>query len=325
MLKEGIAEFIHGANDYYHDEILDIADGNWDNSKLHQAGYIAWHFMATASGRTATEAVQTFVDILRSGSGNITEERFDNAISVTTKGRFKTADELEAGIEAAIQGAADATSFLLSIGIDLDSGDTGAIIGSGASGHAVQNASDIVLEGGSTKRWVNPTSDTSIINGLTVHWPSEITDDTGAGTGVLIPRITQGTSFQVGTKAAQTINVAMAYIDAKGVGLQANDGTNASISTKWKATQTIDLIDRSINHVLGLHTSVGSVMSRLEYTSANLVTQSENVTSAESNIRDSDMAKEMTEYTKNNVLMQAAQSMLSQANQNSSNALSLLQ
>lgn len=66
-------------------------------------------------------------------------------------------------------------------------------------------------------------------------------------------------------------------------------------------------------------------MSRLSYTSSNLTTASENVQSSESTIRDADMAKEMTEYTKTNVLAQAAQSMLAQANQNVSGVLSLLQ
>jgi len=66
-------------------------------------------------------------------------------------------------------------------------------------------------------------------------------------------------------------------------------------------------------------------LARLEYTASNLTTSSENVQAAESTIRDTDMAKEMTDYTKNNVLMQASQSMLAQANQNSSSVLSLLQ
>jgi flagellin len=63
----------------------------------------------------------------------------------------------------------------------------------------------------------------------------------------------------------------------------------------------------------------------MEYTVSNLTAASENTQSSESVIRDANMAKEMTEYTKNNVLLQAAQSMLSQANQSSSNVLSLLQ
>ena len=81
----------------------------------------------------------------------------------------------------------------------------------------------------------------------------------------------------------------------------------------------------SIQKALDQQTTIGSVESRLEYTSSNLTTASENVQASESTIRDADMAKEMTNYTKNNVLLQAAQSMLAQANQSSSNVLSLLQ
>ena len=74
-----------------------------------------------------------------------------------------------------------------------------------------------------------------------------------------------------------------------------------------------------------MQTTIGALQSRLEYTVRNLTTASENVQSSESVIRDADMAKEMTNYTKHNVLLQAAQSMLAQANQNSSAVLSLLQ
>ena len=87
-----------------------------------------------------------------------------------------------------------------------------------------------------------------------------------------------------------------------------------------KQYKTGDLIQKALDQ----QTTIGAIESRLDYTASNLTTASENVTSAESTIRDADMAKEMTEYTKNNVLMQAAQSMLAQANQNSSNVLSLL-
>ena len=67
------------------------------------------------------------------------------------------------------------------------------------------------------------------------------------------------------------------------------------------------------------------MQERLEYTHSNMVTSSENTQASESVIRDADMAKEMTAYTKNNILLQASQSMLAQANQNSSAVLSLLQ
>ena len=134
-----------------------------------------------------------------------------------------------------------------------------------------------------------------------------------------------GMRFHTGTESSQNLHVAFAYADAKAMGLQDNDNKNIQVTTMDKAKAAMQLIDNSLNHALNQLTTIGAIQSRLEYTAMNLTTAHENTTSAESTIRDADMAKEMTEYTKNNVLMQSAQSMLSQANQNSSAALSLLQ
>jgi len=131
--------------------------------------------------------------------------------------------------------------------------------------------------------------------------------------------------LQVGTKAAQSIKVGLTDMKAHALGLQGTDGSTISVATQAKANAAINALDAAIQKALDQQTSIGAAESRLEYTQANLTTASENVTSAESVIRDADMAKEMTNYTKNNVLLQAAQSMLSQANQSSSNVLSLLQ
>ena len=109
------------------------------------------------------------------------------------------------------------------------------------------------------------------------------------------------------------------------MGLMDKDGKTLKVTTQIKAEAAISQLDKSINRALNQITTIGAVTSRMEYTRANLTTASENTVSAESVIRDADMAKEMTEYTKNNVLLQAAQSMLAQANQNSSGVLSLLQ
>ena len=131
--------------------------------------------------------------------------------------------------------------------------------------------------------------------------------------------------MQVGTKAGQSINVGLTDMKAMALGLQGKAGNTLSIGNQEKANAAINVLDAAIQKALDQQTTIGSIESRLEYTQSNLTTASENVTAAESTIRDADMAKEMTEYTKNNVLMQAAQSMLAQANQSSSNALSLLQ
>lgn len=131
--------------------------------------------------------------------------------------------------------------------------------------------------------------------------------------------------MQIGTKAGQSINVGLTDMKAIALGLQGKDGSTLSIGNQENANAAINVLDSAIQKALDQQTTIGAIESRLEYTQSNLTTASENVTAAESTIRDADMAKEMTEYTKNNVLMQAAQSMLAQANQSSSNALSLLQ
>lgn len=131
--------------------------------------------------------------------------------------------------------------------------------------------------------------------------------------------------LQVGTKANQSIKVGLTDMRAEALGLQSSSGANIQIGTQAQANAAINVLDNAVQKALDQQTTIGSIESRLEYTSSNLTTASENVQSSESTIRDANMAKEMTEYTKNNVLMQAAQSMLAQANQSSSSVLSLLQ
>ena len=131
--------------------------------------------------------------------------------------------------------------------------------------------------------------------------------------------------LQTGTKANQAIKVSMTDMRSVALGLKGTDGATLNVSTQTKANAAINVLDTAIQKALDQQTTIGSIESRLDYTSSNLTTASENVQASESTIRDADMAKEMTEYTKNNVLLQAAQSMLAQANQNSSAVLSLLQ
>ena len=132
-------------------------------------------------------------------------------------------------------------------------------------------------------------------------------------------------NFQIGTRANQAIRVGMTDMRAQALGLQGSDGATLNIGTRDKANAAINVLDNAISKALDQQTTIGAVQSRLNYTSQNLTTASENVQASESTIRDADMAKAMTNYTKNNVLMQAAQAMLAQANQSSSGVLSLLQ
>jgi flagellin len=132
-------------------------------------------------------------------------------------------------------------------------------------------------------------------------------------------------NFHVGAGANQAIKVGLTDMRSEALGLKGTTGSKIKVTTKELANAAVNVIDNALTKAIDQQTDIGAVEARLEYTSSNLTTSSENVQNAESTIRDADMAKEMTNYTKNNVLLQAAQSMLAQANQNSSAVLSLLQ
>ena len=132
-------------------------------------------------------------------------------------------------------------------------------------------------------------------------------------------------NFHIGSEANVAIKVGMSDMRSQALGLKGSDGTRIDVYTKEHANAAINVIENALTKALDQQTTIGAIEARLEYTSTNLTTSSENVQAAESTIRDADMAKEMTNYTKSNVLLQAAQAMLAQANQNSSAVLSLLQ
>lgn len=132
-------------------------------------------------------------------------------------------------------------------------------------------------------------------------------------------------TFHVGARANLAIRVGLTDMRSMALGLKGTDGTTLNISTQKKANAAVNVLDNALQRALFEQTTIGSIGYRMEYTSNNLTVASDNVTNSESVYRDADMAKEMADYTRNNVLLQAAQAMLAQANQNGSNVLSLLQ
>ena len=144
--------------------------------------------------------------------------------------------------------------------------------------------------------------------------------------------ITQGTvsvkdglsfNLHVGADADMTnkITVNIDSMSAAGLGIK---GLNVSDDTGVEATYAIDAIADAISKVSSQRSALGAVQNRLEHTISNVDNVVENTTSAESRIRDTDMASMMVEYSKNNILAQAGQSMLAQANQSTQGVLSLL-
>lgn len=324
-IREGSAEFIHGIDDERKyslsmlniSDITDTFDGVHDDPDddtdfPYTVGYVFLHYINKVGGHE--DAMQRFMSVLDEKGGTA----YDEAISAATKGRLNSRTEAETALKN------DFDSYLASghtvnefykayCDIDLDNTrDTGSVKGSKAWGGDEEDAENVVLEGKSTRFWYYPSGNSSTIEGLTVKWGDFSRPDTGF-------------RFQVGTKANQQIKAAFSDIHAQALGLLSDEGETVQLTTRANAKRALTIFDNALQKVLDQQTTIGAIQSRLNYTAQNLTTAQENVTSSESTIRDADMAKEMTEYTKANVLTQAAQSMLAQANQSSSGVLSLLQ
>ena len=129
-------------------------------------------------------------------------------------------------------------------------------------------------------------------------------------------------NLHVGADSADDNKIAVKIesMSAKGIGVY-----GLKVDTEDDATAAIDRIAEAVQKVSSQRSTLGAAQNRLEHTIANLDNVVENTTSAESRIRDTDMAQEMVNYSKNNILAQAGQSMLAQANQSNQGVLSLLQ
>lgn len=127
-------------------------------------------------------------------------------------------------------------------------------------------------------------------------------------------------AFQVGNKSGQEIKIVMQTMTATKLAVN-----SLKLDTATNAKAALAKIESAITEVSKHRATLGAVQNRLEHTITSTDNTSENLQAAESRIRDTDMAKEMMEYTKDNVLTQAAQSMLAQANQTPNNVLKLLQ
>ncbi|MGN7762056.1 flagellin N-terminal helical domain-containing protein [Paenibacillus sp. 22594] len=167
------------------------------------------------------------------------------------------------------------------------------------------------------------------VNGLTITVKDASGNVRTAATNALssfsettaaVNKRTDGTAnFQIGANTGQTMNLSIEDMGASALGVK-----GLQISTQSQATVAIKVIDQATQKVSSERSKLGAVQNRLEHTINNLGTASENLTAAESRIRDVDMAKEMMSQTKNNILAQAAQAMLAQANQQPQGVLQLL-
>ena len=158
--------------------------------------------------------------------------------------------------------------------------------------------------------------------GLDISWDDtkkSMTFSSGDNEDIKLHLVDNSTELQIGANEGQTINTSIAQADTKALGL-----SDVLMVDQESAQKSITSIDAALNKISSARSTIGAQINRLEYTITGLDTTRENLTASESRIRDLDMASEMSDYTRNQILSQAGVAMISQANAQSQLALQLL-
>ncbi|OPX92019.1 MAG: Flagellin [Pelotomaculum sp. PtaB.Bin104] len=258
--------------------------------------FVTYVSNAATSGQEAVAGTFVIRSAVTGAKGELTfsgDQAFINALSLTT-----IQDSAETQFEVDVTNAHD--------GVVLASNEK--ISGNRLVGIVDANV-DIIFD---------PNADT------TVSWDAtnkefDITADATNTTTTTVHIADNSLMFQIGANPNQNVNASIGRMDALSLGIDSilvTDNTNAG--------RAIAAIDVAITKVSSQRANMGAIQNRLEHTISNLTVASENLTAAESRIRDVDMAKEMMEYSKLNILSQAGTAMLAQANQFPSNILTLL-
>lgn len=270
---------------------------------------------------------------------NLTAANTNRQLGITTSGLQKSTEKLSSGYKIN-RAADDAAGLSISekmrnqirgLNKASDNAQDGISLVQTAEGalnevHSMlQRMSELSVQ---AANGTNDTTDRSSINDEVRQLKTEI-QRVGSTTQFNKMNILDGTFstganklLQVGANANQTIKIDIDALQSV-VGLSLKD--DLKTDTVTNAQSAITVVQSSIEELSKLRSKLGAVQNRLEHTVANLDNISENTQSSESRIRDTDMAEEMVQYSKNNILQQAGQSMLAQANQANQGVLSLLQ
>jgi flagellin len=264
---------------------------------------------------------------------NLTAMNANRQLSITQNDQAKSSEKLSSGyrINRAADDAAGLTisekmrSQIRGLNKASDNAETGVSLIQTAEGalneaHAIlQRMNELATQAAND---TNTSSDRTAIQAEINALTSEI-DRIASTTQFNTMNLLDGTfsqkNLQIGALNGQKISISITSMNTKSIGL-----TGLSMSSFTKAGTAMSIIQAAISQVSTQRSALGALQNRLEHTIKNLDTTAENTQSAESVLRDVDMATEMVEYSKNNILAQAGQSMLAQANQSTQGVLSLL-
>lgn len=236
---------------------------------------------------------------------------------------------------ATLQNNSAAKISLGTVAKDIDASFTVTITRTNVSTAWDTNDFDVSVVGGTAASFSITDKDTVTYNTKTIDLDTnfDALDKLKSGESITISvkakvdkntDVTDALSMQIGANSGQNLLIGINSMKSTDLGIRNSDGTALDVSTASKATAVITQINNAIETVSAERAKLGAFQNRLEHTITNLGTSSENLTAAESRVRDVDMAKEMMNFQKNNILSQAAQAMLAQANQQPQGVLQLL-
>ncbi|TYZ31126.1 flagellin [Selenomonas caprae] len=274
-----------------------------------------------------TSTSTQYVSIVNSAS-TVQSSTIAVATSVRDSAYTAARSTLTVALSTAASTLADSVGTLIPYKLSVDAGNVVGISASGDTVYTANRENAITISSGSAGLQYQLSGITFSVKdskGQIKKSVNSVLDNFTESVRAFNKSNDNAINLQVGTKANQTIRIGLTDMRSEALGLKSSTGITLGVGTQQQANAAVNVLDNAIQKALDQQTDIGAIEARLEMTSSNLVTSSENVQASESTIRDANMPKEMTEYTKNNILMQAAQAMLAQANQSSSNVLSLLQ
>ena len=282
------------------------------------------HFIDGTS--TANDASNIYIDSTALGANDTAAEQAATIISAFNGGSLASTYTATAGAGTAIR-------------ITQDTAGTGSLVAASSAaagavtGSTTTAATPAVAQIRGTAKLdrvdgTDPTIAATItdasgnkVNASNLKFSFADTIATGTGyTGTITVDDSNAVEFQIGANSGQSTQLSINDMSAKALGVNGID-----LTSQTSADDAIGIIDNAITTVSSQRAALGASQNRLQHSINNLSTSSENLAAAESQIRDVDMAAEMVEFTKNNILTQAAQSMLAQANQQPQQILQLLQ
>lgn len=315
--KEGTAEFIQGADErlyadiYYNgtsgvvNSIGDGTDSTWVNaSKNYSAGYTAVKYLHEHIKAAGGEGIKDVMDYLSTNQS----ATLDQALKNIPNGAYS------GGLTAFVSDyKVNGATFINSL--NLTNSDTGAIGGYDADGGTIKTAENVVAD---VSNWQEQP-----VEGFNFIWMNQ----SSAYTGFTSPY--QSFDFNTALSSANPLNIQTGPNSGNSFALHTSDITLgklglANIDVTASTDTLIDKFDDAIEMVSSERSRYGAIQNRFEHAISVTNTTSENLVNAESRIRDVDMAREMMNLTKRQILQNASQSMLSQANQQSQSVLQLL-